>query len=232
MKPYFETLCFAHGKPYTKPHRATLMHYVNGSGSDHKCNKRCLQGFPLQTCGSACGLSPIIVAALARKDENLWKCILDKPDKVTMNYVNTIKHISANSSLLRAQIISWIVRDEVRYVVPKLASSTKDNNSPIYRILTQADNPVTKSLPTNNKISDNPVENLPVDTETPEAAENLAANTETPAESLSANTETPAESLTVNIETLAESQSADIETPTESLPADTEMPAKILINRY
>lgn len=209
------------------------MHYVSDSASDHKCNERCFQGFPLQTCGSACGLSPIIVAALARKDENLWKCILDwnKPDKVTMNCAHTIKHISANSSLLRAQIISWIVdRDEVSvcYVVPKLASSKKDNNSPTDRIFTSADNPVTKTLPTNTKISDNPVENLPVDTEMPEAVENLTADTETPAESLSANTETPAESLTVNIETPSESWPTYIEMPEENLSANTETPAENL----
>lgn len=48
MKQYFETLCFAHGKPYTKPHRSTLMHFVNGSGSNHKCSERCFQGFPLK----------------------------------------------------------------------------------------------------------------------------------------------------------------------------------------
>lgn len=76
MKQYFETPCFAYGKPYTKPHRSTLMYFVNGSGSNHKCSERCFQGFPLQKCGYACGLCPIIVAALARKDENLWKCIL------------------------------------------------------------------------------------------------------------------------------------------------------------
>ena len=56
MKPYFETLCFAHGKLYTKPRRPTLMHFVNGSGANHKCSDRCFQGFPLQKCGSACGL--------------------------------------------------------------------------------------------------------------------------------------------------------------------------------
>ena len=115
MKPYFETLCFAHGRPYTKPRRPTLMHFVSGSDANHKCSDRCFQGFPLQKCGSTCGLYPIIVTALARKDENLWKCILgwNKLDKTTMSLVNIIKHISAHSSLLRAQIISWIVRDEV-----------------------------------------------------------------------------------------------------------------------
>lgn len=77
MKPYFETLCSAHGKPYTLPHQPTLMHDVNSSNWVHKCNERCFRGFPLQTCASACGLSPIIVAALARKNESLWKCILE-----------------------------------------------------------------------------------------------------------------------------------------------------------
>lgn len=60
-----------------------------------------------------------------------------------MNQVKTIKHISANSSLLRAQIMSWIVRDEVSlgYVVPKTASFEKGNSSGTSRILTHADNP-------------------------------------------------------------------------------------------
>ena len=56
---------------------------------------------------------------------------LNKLDKAIMNQVKTIKHISANSSLLRAQIISWIVRDEVSlgYIVPKTASFKKGNSS-------------------------------------------------------------------------------------------------------
>lgn len=60
-----------------------------------------------------------------------------------MNQVKTIKHISANSSLLRAQIMSWIVWDEVSlgYVVPKTASFKKGNSSSTSRILTHADNP-------------------------------------------------------------------------------------------
>ena len=194
MKPYFETLCIAQGKPYTKPRRPTLMHHVNGRDFGHKCSDRCFQGFPLQTCGSACGLSPTIVAALARKDENLWKSILEwnKPDKVTMKYVNTIKHISANSSLLRAQIISWIVRDEVSlcYVVPKIATSRKGKNSPTGRILTQVDNPATRNL-------EMPTESLTVDTETP--GESMAADIEMAKESLTADTETPGESMAADI---------------------------------
>ena len=167
------------------------------------------------------------MTALARKDENLWKCILgwNKPDKTTMSLVNTIKHISANSSLLRAQIISWIVRDEVSlgYVVPKTASFNKGNSS-TDRILTHDNAAKTKG-------------NLPVDIETPEVAANLAAHNETQAESQPVNIEMPSESepldnempseiLTAETETPAESQPVNMEMPSESLPTETEMPAE------
>ena len=86
-----------------------------------------------------------------------------------MNQVKTIKHISANLSLLRAQTINLIVRDEVSlgYVVPKTASFKKGNGSGTGWILTHADNP--------DKAKGNP----PVDTETQEVAANLTAHTET-----------------------------------------------------
>ena len=172
-----------------------------------------------------------MMAALARKDENLWKCILEwnKLDKATMNHVKTIKHISANSNLLRAQIISWIVQDEVSLVnvVPKTASFKKGNSCSTDRILTHADNLA--------KTKGNP----PVQTEMPEVAANLTAHTETHAESPSVNIEIPSESQPFDVETPSESfpeetevpgesqpVNMDIHVPTESLLADTETPAQ------
>lgn len=156
-----------------------------------------------------------------------------------MKYDNTIKNILANSSLLRAQIISWIVLDEVSlsYVVPKIATSQKGNNSPTGRILTQADNPVTRSFPTGNKFSDNPAENLTADTETPSqtqpadiemSSESRTVDIEMPAESQPAKNERPTESLSADTEMAAESQPANIEMPSEILSADTEMPLESL----
>ena len=253
MKPFFEVLCFVHGKSYTKPRRPTLMHHVNDHGSLHHCNEKCFQGFPLQTCRSAC-----FTAALAREDENSWKCILDwnKPDKVTMNSVKKIKHISANSSFLRAVIISWLVQDEVSlcYLDEKNPPAEKKNtkakdsldetNNPLNRGSSSNKFPTekipkkftcTEEMKSGNCLLDDnnqPAKTLPSDSEiltkAPSTEKKIPAKNLPTAESLYTDTEIPAKNLSNDDELPAEKLQTESILPAKELKTDTELPTKDL----
>ena len=97
------------------------------------------------------GLCPIFMATLARKDENWLQCILDwnKLDKVTMNSIKKIKHISGNSSFLRAIIINWLVQDEVSlcYLDEKIHLPKKKNKA--RNSLDETNNPLNRASSSN-----------------------------------------------------------------------------------
>jgi len=77
MKAVFESLYTATGKSYTTPNRPVLMHPTATSNGQHMCGSSCFQGFPLQKCGSACGLAPVFLGAMAGTRESLWSTIIN-----------------------------------------------------------------------------------------------------------------------------------------------------------
>ena len=116
MKPLFEALNKFSGKSYTKPRYPVLMHQPGVAYAEpHKCGSSCFKAFPLQTCGSACGLTPVFMAAIAGSREVLWKHIIKErnPDQHVLKDMRKITEVTRNSPLLRAAIMGWFVRSAV-----------------------------------------------------------------------------------------------------------------------
>ena len=77
---------------------------------------RCRTLFPLQTCGTICGTIPIIISALCVDKFQLWQQLLNQ-SPITENNRKRLSFItrpSQHAEVIRASIISWIVRDEFR----------------------------------------------------------------------------------------------------------------------
>ena len=190
------------------------------------------------------------MAALAREDENSWKCILDwnKPEKVTMDSVKKIKHISVNASFLRAVIISWLVQDAVSlyYLDEKNPPAKKRNKAK--DSLDETNNPLkfpTEKIPTkftcaektnlgNCLLDDNnqPAKTLPSDsvipTKAPSTEKKIQAKNLPTAESQNTDTEFPAKTLFNDDELPAEKLQTESILPAKKLKTDTELPAKDL----
>ncbi|CAH3163281.1 unnamed protein product [Porites lobata] len=114
MKPVFEALYTFSGKSFTKPRYPVLMHQP-GVAYKHKCGSSCFKAFPLQTCGSACGLTPVFMAAIAGNREELWKHMITErtPNQNVLKDVRKITGVTQNSPLLRAAIMGWFVSSAV-----------------------------------------------------------------------------------------------------------------------
>ena len=114
MKPVFEALSMFSGKSFTKPRYPVLMHQP-GVAYKHKCGSSCFKAFPLQTCGSACGLTPVFMAAIAGNREELWKHMITErtPNQNVLKDVRKITGVTQNSPLLRAAIMGWFVSSAV-----------------------------------------------------------------------------------------------------------------------
>ena len=114
MKPVFEALYMFSGKSFTKPRYPVLMHQP-GAAYKHKCGSSCFKAFPLQTCGSACGLTPVFMAAIAGNREELWKHMITErtPNQNVLKDVRKITGVTQNSPLLRAAIMGWFVSSAV-----------------------------------------------------------------------------------------------------------------------
>ena len=114
MKPVFEALSMFSGKSFTKPRYPVFMHQP-GVAYKHKCGSSCFKAFPLQTCGSACGLTPVFMAAIAGNREELWKHVITErtPNQNVLKDVRKITGVTQNSPLLRAAIMGWFVSSAV-----------------------------------------------------------------------------------------------------------------------
>lgn len=115
MEIVFKTLYTAFGKSYVKPRRPTLMHDAKYHLLKKKCSEDCFRGYPLQKCGSACGLNPVFLAALAYTHQNLWTDILHyrQPSKENVSLLQPLVNLSNNSDILRCFVINWIVKSDV-----------------------------------------------------------------------------------------------------------------------
>lgn len=167
-----------------------------------------------------------------------------------MDSVRKIKHISANSSFLRAVIISWLVQDEVslcyldeKYTHAEKKSKAKDSpddtNNPINRARSSNKFP-TEKIPTKftrreKKNSGNcllddsnqPAKTLTSDsvipTKAPSTDKKIPAKNLPTAESRYTDTEIPAKNLSNDDELQTESK-----LPAKKLKTDTELLAKDL----
>ena len=244
MKPFFETLSYVNGKLYTKPRylsslgprgllRPTLMHHASNLGSHNKCNNRCFQGFPLQTCGNACGLCPIFMAAFARKHENAWKYTLEQTD---YELCKRIKHISTKSSLLRVVLMSWLVQDEVSlcYLDPTITLFPKWSNveeplvkdSPLSRSSTSNTNPTGKNrkdFTCAEKID--PFKRLPSDSGV--LAQNVLTDNTIPGKHLSFDTSVLTESLPAQGRSPEKHLLTDAQIPDKKPPTHSKIPAQL-----
>ena len=114
MTPVFEALYAFNRKSYTKPSYPVLMHQPGAAYEQHKCGGSCFKAFPLQTCGSTCGLILIYMAAIAGSRE-LWRHMIKErnPNQNVLKDVRKITEVTRNSPFLRAAIMGWFVRSAV-----------------------------------------------------------------------------------------------------------------------
>lgn len=116
LKPIFQ-LFQSHSKGQSALARPKMMHAPESldRNGQHKCCYLCYQAFPRQTCGSICGLNPLLMCSLAATKPLLWKTVVNErqPLLSIRRGVSRLSSLTQFSSLLRVEAMSWLVNCEV-----------------------------------------------------------------------------------------------------------------------
>ena len=100
---------------------------------DGKCGPKCAKSYPLQTCGSVCGLVAITSTALACLAKSVFQNLISKDAKFTGFFFTTP---SKYAKYLRMVLCTWIVKKTVtiQYVLPKEDVKKDDHEQKLKKV--------------------------------------------------------------------------------------------------
>ena len=101
---------------------------LSADGLSHKCTQFCCQMYPLQTCGTVCGISSLITISIAALDMELFYTLTHQA--VIASPLAYLKDVSRYSDLLRLTVFSWMQNKHVNLdnIVTSSIISPKDTS--------------------------------------------------------------------------------------------------------